>query len=100
MPKILYYPRIRSDHNEDETSNILQTWVQNVRDLYHGIDIDTTNIEEKYSDAEGANHWSEMRFKRLIELRQAALDEARRVWADYIFVSCVMIVKTNLIYGG
>ncbi|XP_028394615.1 procollagen galactosyltransferase 1-like [Dendronephthya gigantea] len=94
-PKKRIYLWIRSDHNEDKTSNILQTWVQNVRDLYHGIDIDTTNIEEKYSDAEGVNHWSEMRFKHLIKLRQEALDEARRHWADYIFFLDCDIYITN-----
>ena len=79
--------RIRSDHNEDGTANVLHTWVDKVRFLYHGIDINTTNIKDAYEDAGAANHWSPMRFKRLIDLRQKALDEARRLWADYIFVS-------------
>jgi collagen beta-1,O-galactosyltransferase len=72
---------------------VLHTWVENVRPLYHGIDINTTNIDDKYVDADSANHWSTMRFKRLIDLRQAALDEARKLWADYIFVSCVLLVE-------
>ena len=72
---------------------MLHTWVENVRPLYHGIDINTTNIDDKYVDADSANHWSTMRFKRLIDLRQAALDEARKLWADYIFVSCVLLVE-------
>ena len=66
---------------------MLHAWVDKVRLLYHGIDINTTNIKEAYEDAEGPNHWSTMRFKRLVDLRQEALDEARRLWADYIFVS-------------
>ena len=58
-----------------------------MRHLYHGVDIDTTNIEEDYSDQEGPNHWTPSRFKQIVALRQQALDEARRRWADYIFVS-------------
>jgi collagen beta-1,O-galactosyltransferase len=67
---------------------MLHAWVEKVRPLYHGIDINTTNIDEKYADAVAANHWSLLRFKHMINLRQAALDEARKTWADYIFVSC------------
>lgn len=88
-PVIFQFIRIRSDHNQDNTASLLHTWVKNVRFLYHGIDINTTNINDSYSDSVTVNHWSPLRFKRLIHLRQTALEEARRLWADYIFVSIV-----------
>ncbi|XP_046845706.1 procollagen galactosyltransferase 1-like [Xenia sp. Carnegie-2017] len=88
-PKDRIYLWIRSDHNLDHTASLLHMWVKNVRFLYHGIDINTTNINDSYSDSVTVNHWSPLRFKRLIHLRQTALEEARRLWADYIlFLDC------------
>ena len=83
----IFYFRIRSDHNWDNTAAVLHAWAVNVKPLYHGIDIVTKNIAQRYSDASGPNHWSADRLKHIIKLREAALVEAGRRWADFIFVS-------------
>ncbi len=40
-----------------------------------------------YDDENGPCHWSQQRFENIIHLRQQALDTARRIWADSLFVS-------------
>ncbi|TSK18109.1 Procollagen galactosyltransferase 1 [Bagarius yarrelli] len=43
----------------------------------------------EYEDAYGPKHWTELRYEHVMKLRQAALDTARRMWADYfLLVDC------------
>lgn len=79
--------RIRSDHNEDNTSQILQEWGQNVKGLYHRVLVNVTSTPTKYEDASSPGEWSDSRYRQMIYLRQRALDVARKQWADYLFVS-------------
>lgn len=79
--------RIRSDHNEDNTSKILQEWGQNVKGLYHRVLVNVTSTPTKYEDASSPGEWSDSRYRQMIYLRQRALDVARKQWADYLFVS-------------
>lgn len=80
---------IRSDHNEDNTSNILQEWGQNVKGLYHRVLVNVTSTPTKYEDASSPGEWSDSRYRQMINLRQRALDVARKQWADYLFfVDC------------
>ena len=39
-----------------------------------------------YADEQGPKHWSDSRFIHVMELKQAALGAARRLWTDYILV--------------
>ena len=80
------FARIRSDHNEDNTSQILQEWTQNVKHLYHRVLINVSGTPSHYDDAEGPGEWTESRYRQMMYLRQRALDSARKQWADYIFV--------------
>ncbi|XP_077986658.1 procollagen galactosyltransferase 2-like [Glandiceps talaboti] len=91
----LLYPKnkisiwIQSDHNIDNTTNILNEWKNNVQHLYHRIDFHYSEEPQSYSDEKGPSHWPRERFEHLINLKQKALDEARKQWADYIFfVDC------------
>lgn len=80
---------IRSDHNEDNTSKILQEWGQNVKGLYHRVLVNVTSTPTKYEDASSPGEWSDSRYRQMIHLRQRALDVARKQWADYLFfVDC------------
>jgi len=80
---------IRSDHNEDNTTKILQEWSQNVKHLYHRVLLNVSNTPSHYDDAGGPGVWSESRYRHMMYLRQRALDSARKQWADYIFfVDC------------
>lgn len=39
-----------------------------------------------YPDEEGPKHWSSSRYEHVMKLRQAALQSARDMWADYLLV--------------
>lgn len=40
----------------------------------------------EYEDEDGPKHWTDPRYEYVMKLRQAALDTARQMWADYILV--------------
>lgn len=39
-----------------------------------------------FADETGPKHWNNLRYEHVMKLRQAALDTAREIWADYILV--------------
>lgn len=41
----------------------------------------------KYHDEEGPKDWTNERYAYIMKLRQAALESAREMWADYLMVS-------------
>ncbi|XP_071948001.1 procollagen galactosyltransferase 2-like isoform X2 [Antedon mediterranea] len=76
---------IRSDHNEDNSTEMLKEWVSRAQHLYHVVDYKYDDSVSKYQDEAGPFDWPEERFTHIINLRQAALEEARRQWAQYMF---------------
>lgn len=39
-----------------------------------------------FTDETGPKHWNNQRYEHVMKLRQAALDAAREIWADYLLV--------------
>lgn len=76
---------IRTDHNIDRSADILQQWTDGVRPLYHSINFEI-GPGGGYPDERGPTHWSAKRMDHVIALRQEALDTARRMSADYLFL--------------
>ncbi|XP_078686961.1 procollagen galactosyltransferase 1-A-like isoform X1 [Branchiostoma floridae x Branchiostoma belcheri] len=75
---------IQSDHNIDNTSAVIQEWLDAVGHLYHHVDYYHQDSPNYFPDEEGANHWSETRLRHVIKLRQQALEYARKRWADFM----------------
>lgn len=87
--------RIKTDHNTDSTTEILNIWIDSVKDKYHKIDYDESEVVEgKFEDEKGPAHWSPQRFSHVIGLREEALNYARNIWADYILVSKQILSHT------
>jgi collagen beta-1,O-galactosyltransferase len=40
----------------------------------------------EYQDADSPKQWTNLRYAHVMKLRQAALDSAREMWADYFMV--------------
>lgn len=40
-----------------------------------------------FAEETGPKHWNNLRYEHVMKLRQAALDTAREIWADYLLVS-------------
>ncbi|NP_001088623.1 procollagen galactosyltransferase 1-B precursor [Xenopus laevis] len=87
----LHYPKERislwvaTDHNFDNTSQILREWLINVQNQYHHVEWRPQEHPRWFRDEESPKHWSHSRYEYVMKLRQAALTSAREMWADYIF---------------
>ncbi|KAG7258470.1 hypothetical protein CRUP_015487 [Coryphaenoides rupestris] len=85
----LRYPKERlavwvaTDHNEDNTTAILRDWLTKVQSLYHYVEWRPKELPSEYEDGDGPKQWTNLRYAHVMKLRQAALDSAREMWADY-----------------
>lgn len=87
------YPKSRislwfvTDHNEDNSREILESWLAKVRSSYHSIRYQFDDSGEKMRKSEtNLTHWSHERFLDIIRMKEEALNYARRSWADYVLV--------------
>lgn len=76
---------IRSDHNEDNSLEILRQWISSVKNKYHSIDTEFVEECTKYPNEYGPAHWTSERFKHIINLRESALNFSKKIWADFLF---------------
>ncbi|VUZ49167.1 unnamed protein product [Hymenolepis diminuta] len=90
-PKKRMHLDFRLDNTIDKSARILETWVNQVRDLYHGIDL---NMDETNAHPVSPN-WSDEHHKHLISLRQAALDRAYEINADFHFILDADVIILN-----
>lgn len=77
---------IRSDHNEDNSVEIVETWLDHVTYEYNLTDFVDDPSEKKYSDATGPFDWSAKRVTKVIQLRQQALADARESASDFLLI--------------
>ena len=78
---------LKTDHNEDDSKEILEIWLRRAKTLYHSIHYQYDDSEKLRRGEKNLTHWPEERFLELITMKEEALDYARRSWADYAFVS-------------
>lgn len=79
---------IRSDHNEDNTPEILRDWVSSAEKEYdyHSVNLEIlSSPPHRIGDETGPAHWTPQRFTHVIQLREEALETARQLWADYVW---------------
>lgn len=87
------YPKERislwmvTDHNEDNSQEILEVWLSRARDSYHSVHYQFDDSEKLRKGETNLTHWPEERFLELIRMKEESLDVARRSWADFVFVS-------------
>ncbi|KPP76837.1 procollagen galactosyltransferase 1-like [Scleropages formosus] len=91
----LRYPKDRmslwvaTDHNVDNTTAILRNWLIKVQSLYHYVEWRPQEEPRSYEDESGPKQWTNERYAHVMKLRQAALESARDMWADYfLLVDC------------
>ncbi|KAI4488630.1 hypothetical protein M0802_011446 [Mischocyttarus mexicanus] len=77
---------IRSDNNIDNTSEILREWLAEESEKYHTVDTFIDDNSNGFEDEKSSTDWSVLRFTHVINLRQEALDYARKIWADFIWM--------------
>lgn len=77
-----------SDHNQDQSVEIIQKWAAAYRNEYHSVNITTeTESGTLHPDEERPTHWSPGHFRQVIRLREEALLLAKNKWTDFLFVS-------------
>ncbi|KAB1280279.1 putative inactive glycosyltransferase 25 family member 3 [Camelus dromedarius] len=97
----LDYPRTRlalwcaTDHNVDNTTEMLQEWLTAVGDDYAAVVWRPEGEPRLYPDEEGPKHWTKERHQFLMELKQEALTFARDWGADYILFADTDNILTN-----
>ncbi|KAF3821041.1 hypothetical protein GH733_011194 [Mirounga leonina] len=97
----LDYPRARlalwcaTDHNTDNTTQMLQEWLVAVGDHYAAVVWRPEGEPRSYPDEEGPKHWTRERHQFLMELKQEALTFARDWGADYILFADTDNILTN-----
>ncbi|VVC96124.1 unnamed protein product, partial [Leptidea sinapis] len=95
-PKERIYVWFYSDFNSDNSNEILKDWIKMHSKEYNKIYITmNTTSGFKHEDQETPTHWSDGRFRHVIELRESALKFATLKWADYIFMLDADILLTN-----
>ncbi|KAM7543262.1 hypothetical protein Aperf_G00000013533 [Anoplocephala perfoliata] len=90
-PKNRMHIDFRLDNTIDKSGRILEAWVNEVRDLYHGIDL---LMDETNSHPVSPN-WSKDHHEHLIKLRQSALDRAYELNADFFFILDADVILLN-----
>ncbi|KAM5328338.1 inactive glycosyltransferase 25 family member 3 isoform 2-T2 [Glossophaga mutica] len=97
----LDYPRARlalwcaTDHNVDNTTEMLQEWLAAVGSDYAAVFWRPEGEPRPYPDEEGPKHWTRERHQFLMELKQEALAFARGLRADYILFADTDNILTN-----
>ncbi|XP_060946463.1 procollagen galactosyltransferase 1 [Limanda limanda] len=97
----LNYPKDRmalwvaTDHNEDNTTDVLRDWLVKVQNLYHNVEWRPKEEPRRYTNEEGPKQWSDLRYDHVMKLRQVALESAREMWADFFMLSDCDNLLTN-----
>nr|XP_060613147.1 probable inactive glycosyltransferase 25 family member 3 [Anolis sagrei ordinatus] len=97
----LDYPKERisiwcaTDHNVDNTTEILREWLTAMESHYRYIEWKAVEEPSSYANETGPKHWTKERFEHVMRLKQEALDFARDERADYILFTDTDSILTN-----
>ncbi|KAH7977462.1 hypothetical protein HPB49_001746 [Dermacentor silvarum] len=84
------YPKSRislwiyTDHNVDQTPEMVDTWAEAVSSEYHNVNVTSEDGDAFFPDEEGSQKWTAQRYWHVIRLREEAIQVARTLWADFI----------------
>ena len=77
---------LRSDHNEDATSHLLDRWLEEFGHLYGELDaVVDADTPRRREDETGAAHLSGDRYSAVIQMKEQALLKARRLGVDFVW---------------
>nr|XP_040142330.1 inactive glycosyltransferase 25 family member 3 isoform X2 [Ictidomys tridecemlineatus] len=88
-------PRCATDHNMDNTTEMLQEWLAAVGSDYAAVFWRPEGESRSYPSEEGPKHWTKERHQFLMELKQEALTFARNWGADYVLFADTDNILTN-----
>ncbi|XP_024048711.1 inactive glycosyltransferase 25 family member 3 isoform X1 [Terrapene carolina triunguis] len=97
----LDYPKERisvwcaTDHNIDNTTEILWEWLTAMEKHYRYIEWKSVEEPSSYPDELGPKHWTDERYEHVMRLKQEALSFARAKGADYLLLTDTDSILTN-----
>ncbi|KAM4635771.1 procollagen galactosyltransferase 2 [Polymixia lowei] len=97
----LNYPKDRisvwaaTDHNSDNSTAMLREWLTVMQKFYHYVEWRPMEQPTSYAGELGPKHWPNTRYEYVMKLKQAALNFARKRWADYILYADTDNILTN-----
>lgn len=83
---------IRTNNNNDNTAQLLEAWIEKVKDRYAAIYFDKTEVVQPIQRY-GQHEWNVERFKVLGKIRQESIDWARQMRSHYFVVDCDNFIK-------
>ncbi|XP_029658681.1 glycosyltransferase 25 family member [Formica exsecta] len=86
---------IRSDNNVDRSIEILNKWISLEGEKYHSLNVQLNATSTRFEDERTFANWSPRRFAHVIDLREQALNHARQIWADFIWMLDADVFLTN-----
>jgi hypothetical protein len=78
---------IRTNNNNDNTAEILEQWIEKVKDWYSEIYYDSSDVAERVQEY-SPHEWNFIRFKVVGRLRQESVDWAKEKGTHYFVVDC------------
>ncbi|KAK7896251.1 hypothetical protein WMY93_021576 [Mugilogobius chulae] len=76
------YGAAATDHNSDNTTAVLKEWLTVMQQYYHYVEWRPMDQPTSYAGELGPKHWPNTRYEYVMKLKQAALNFARKHWAD------------------
>lgn len=86
-PKSKTYLYIRTNNNNDNSAEILRTWVEKVKDQYREIYFDDSDVVENITQYK-QHEWNYTRFKVLGKIRQESINWAFERDSHYFVADC------------
>ncbi|XP_060602538.1 procollagen galactosyltransferase 1-like isoform X2 [Ruditapes philippinarum] len=99
--ELINYPKekialwIRSDHNIDNSTAILNKWIKATEHMYNSVEFVFDDTPTGFAGEIGPCHWTIERFNHVIQLRQKAIKTARNMWADYLLMIDADVMLEN-----
>ncbi|MFB5269077.1 glycosyltransferase [Paenibacillus enshidis] len=87
---------IRTNNNNDHTAEILQEWVNRIKDAYHEVYFDDRDVEEPVQNYEPRN-WNPLKLKVLGKIRQESVQWAMDRGTHYFVADCDNFIAPDTI---
>lgn len=95
-PKSKTFLYIRTNNNQDNSANILRSWLSRVKNEYAGIFFDDSDVTEEITQYK-QHEWNCTRFKVLGRIRQESLNWAHAHGCHYFVADCDNFIYPNTI---
>lgn len=97
----LNYPKnrvglfIRSDHNIDNSIQIIDAWLNSTQNAYHTVNKKYKLDNAKRRSEKSESDWPYERLTHVINMKEEALNFARKNWYDYILFLDADVLLSN-----